>query len=126
MAAAAVRYTILGEPRSGKNSQRIMRAGARRFVLKSKAATGWLASAQQQLTDTMRAKKRRLVPGPVRVDVVCYQKVDRCDLDNMVSLVYDALKSLCIVDDKLVQAGYAEKLIDRANPRVEITITPRK
>lgn len=119
-----ITYTVLGEPRSGKNSQKIARAGQRRFVRKSKAASAWLATAHEQLTTQMRAKRLKLVRGPVRVDVTCYQKVDRCDVDNMVSLVYDALKGVCIEDDKTIQGGLNWKYVDRAAPRVDITITP--
>ena len=119
-----ITYTVLGEPRSGKNSQNIFKAGQRRFVRKSKAASAWLATAHEQLATQMRAKRLNRVRGPVRVDVTCYQKVDRCDVDNMVSLVYDALKGVCIEDDKTIQGGLSWKYVDRAAPRVDIIITP--
>lgn len=113
-------YTILGVPRSGKNSQNIFKVGARRFVRKSKAASQWLAIAEKQLREQLG--RQQPMTGKVRVDVVLYQPSDRCDLDNMVSLVYDALKRVVIGDDKDIVCGWNEKLVDKANPRAEVTI----
>jgi Holliday junction resolvase RusA-like endonuclease len=115
-------YTILGIPRSGKNSQQLMKAGNRRFVRKSKAASGWLATAAIQLREQLG--RRSPLPGAVRVDIIAYQPSDRCDLDNMVSLVYDALKGCVIHDDKYIVCGWSEKRVDKGNPRVEVTICP--
>jgi Holliday junction resolvase RusA-like endonuclease len=118
-------YVILGIPRSGKNSTRIFRAGnGRRFVKKSKAATEWLALATEQLTQ--QRGRRKILVGACRVDVIAYQARDACDLDNMVSLTYDALKGVVIADDKAVTCGWTEKRIDKARPRVEVTVRTLK
>jgi Holliday junction resolvase RusA-like endonuclease len=113
-------YVITGIPRSGKNSQQIMRAGQRRFVRKSKAASQWLDDAFRQLKEQMG--RRGALDGKVRVDIVLYQPSDRCDLDNMVSLVYDALKGTVIGDDKHIVCGWNEKRVDKGNPRTEVTV----
>lgn len=113
-------YVITGIPRSGKNSQQIMRAGQRRFVRKSKAASQWLNEAFRQLKE--QHGRRKMLDGKVRVDVVLYQPADRCDLDNMVSLVYDALKGVVITDDKLVVCGWTEKQVDKKSPRTEVSV----
>lgn len=115
-------YTILGIPRSGKNSTRqcVNKRTGRRFTMKSKAATEWLASATAQLIE-QRGRRRKL-DGPLSIHVACYQRADVCDLDNMQSLAWDALKGLVVEDDSLFVRCSAEKHIDRANPRVEITL----
>jgi Holliday junction resolvase RusA-like endonuclease len=114
-------YTILGIPRSGKNSQRIMRlANGRRFVKKSKAASAWLAEAERQLIE-QRGRRHKLT-GRVAVEMVAYQKADICDIDNMICLVLDGLKNVVMGDDSEVGRVVADKFIDRVRPRVEVTI----
>ena len=114
-------YTILGIPRSGKNSMQLLRAGnGRRFVRKSKAASKWLAEAEAQLLE--QGAKPHHFRGKVRVTMVAYQRADICDIDNIASLVLDSLKNLAMQDDSDVVALVAEKDIDRARPRVEVTL----
>ena len=114
-------YVIDGIPRSGKNSQQILRAGnGRRFVRKSKAATAWLASAEAQLLE--QGAKRHHFAGKVRVTMLAYQRADICDIDNIASLVLDALKGRAMGDDSEVVLLVAAKDIDRVRPRVEITL----
>lgn len=115
-------YVIEGVPRSGKNSTRqaVNRRTGRRFVLKSKAATEWLSSAEAQLI--VQRGRRRPLAGPVQVELVAYQRADVCDVDNIASLVLDGLKGIVIEDDKAVRVLIAHKLIDRVRPRVEVTI----
>lgn len=114
-------YVIEGIPRSGKNSQQILRAGnGRRFVRKSKAASKWLAEAEAQLLE--QGAKRHHFAGKVRVTLTAYQRADICDLDNVICLVLDGLKDIAMGDDSEVVAIVAEKDIDRARPRVEITL----
>lgn len=118
-----VRYTVEGIPRSGKNSQRIAvnKRTGRRFTLKSKAATAWHTSAFAQLV--AQRGRGAIVMGPCRVELVCYQRADVCDVDNMAALVLDALNGVVIGDDSDVVELVACKAIDRERPRVEITIT---
>lgn len=114
-------YVILGIPRSGKNSQQILRAGdGRRFVRKSKAASKWLADAYGQLLE--QGARSHHFSGKVRVTLLAYQRADVCDIDNIASLVLDALKGMAMGDDSDVVRLVAEKDIDRVRPRVEITL----
>lgn len=115
-------YVIDGIPRSGKNSTRqaVNRRTGRRFTLKSKAATAWLADATRQLVE--QHGRRRKFTGPLRVHVECYQRADVCDGDNMQSLAWDALKGIVIEDDKQFVKWSGGKQVDRVRPRVEITV----
>lgn len=117
-------YVVTGEPRSGKNSQRIVkRPNGQRFTIKSKAAAEWLAEARSQLAEQRGVMKP--IASAVRVDVIVYQKRDACDGDNVQSLAWDALVHARILDDdKYITEWSGEKHVDRACPRVEITVTP--
>ena len=117
------RYTVEGIPRSGKNSQRIAynKATGKRFTLKSKAAQAWQTSAFGQLV--AQRGRRRIIVGPCAVTLDIYQRSDVCDVDNVASLVLDALNGVIIGDDSDVIDLHARKHIDRVRPRVEITVT---
>jgi crossover junction endodeoxyribonuclease RusA len=115
-------YVIFGEVRSGKNEMQILRnrRTGRPFLKKSKAAQRWLGDAHAQLL--AQRGHRDILAGPYLVKLIVYQRRNACDLDNMVSLVNDALNGVVIEDDSQIQMAYNEKLIDATNPRVEITI----
>lgn len=118
-------FTINGVPVSGKNSQRIAvnRRTGQRFTLKSKAAAAWQQNAIAQLTQQRTGKRRHTLAGPVYVEYVAYQATDRCDIDNIEAALFDALrKAQVIEDDKLIVDHHGRKAIDRANPRIEVTV----
>jgi Holliday junction resolvase RusA-like endonuclease len=124
-----IAFCVFGIPRSGKNSQRQFvnkRTGAR-FSVKSKAAAGWLAEAVAQLT--AQRGRAEAITGACMVSVDVYHKLplSTFDSDNVVNLVYDALKHAHVIaDDKaaIVRQGASMAYVDKANPRVEITIGP--
>lgn len=65
-----------------------------------------------------------MLRGPVRADAVYYQRANVCDGDNMESAMWDAIKTVLIEDDKHIVAWSGIKLVDRANPRIEVTLAP--
>lgn len=121
---AAFAYVIHGVPRSGKNSMRLLRnrKTGKPFAKKSKCATAWLDAARTQLV--IQHAMRKTISTPVRVDAVYYQPSDRVDGDNMEALLWDALKLDVLTDDSIIVAWSGEKRIDKARPRIEVTITP--
>lgn len=119
-----VAFVVRGIPRSGKNSMRRFKNGG---LAKSKAASTWLASAVQQLM--AQRQHRPTIAGACRLEVtICHAMgLGRWDVDNVLNLVFDALKHAeVIADDRasIVREGSYRADVDKADPRVEITILP--
>ena len=115
-------YTVEGRPVSGTNSQRIVRTGGRRLVLKSKAAVAWRESAALQL----RAQRGRTAPiaQDCAVTLRVYRATSAGDVDNYAKAALDAMQDAGILaDDKYVEELHLYRATDRHRPRVEITVT---
>ncbi len=116
--------TLIGEPRTKKNSARILRSGAGRpFVAPSKAFEDYQESCLWQI----RAPHS---PISARVNVRCvyYMKTARrVDLANLIEATTDILvKAGVLADDnsKIVAAHDGSRVdYDKNHPRVEIEIT---
>lgn len=115
--------TLYGEPRTKKNSARILtgRAG-RPYVAPSKAYVDYE-------TDCLRQIKRPRSPISARVNVRCvyYMKTARrVDLVNLIEATTDILVKARVLEDdnsKIVAAHDGSRVeLDRKNPRVEIWI----
>lgn len=115
--------TVYGDPRTKKNSARILtgRAG-RPYVAPSKAYV-------EYETDCLRQINRPRSPISARVNVRCvyYMKTARqVDLANLIEATTDILvKSRVLEDDncKIVAAHDGSRVdYDKANPRAEIWI----
>jgi Holliday junction resolvase RusA-like endonuclease len=119
-----VALVVRGIPRSGKNSMRRFKNGG---LAKSKAASTWLSSAVQQLM--AQRQHRPTIAGACRLEVTIFHAMGlgRWDVDNVLNLVFDALKHAeVIADDRaaIVREGSYRADVDKADPRVEITIRP--
>jgi Holliday junction resolvase RusA-like endonuclease len=139
-----MRFTIVGIPRTKKNSGRRIKRGNRVYSVPSEAAVFWEALAISQLMEQRRAQgpigMRCLGPHvgfPLRDDVhVCaliYRDADRGDLVGFLQAIGDALqgghgksKIPCVLtDDEQIASWDGSRLfVDKDNPRVEIEITP--
>lgn len=117
-------YTLLGTPRTKKNSQRIFRlpgGGAR--IAPSAAYVQYEKDCLWQI----RSPPRPLA-GPVNVKCLYFMPTRRrVDLTNLLEATDDILvKAGVLADDcAAVVAGHdgSRVLLDRKRPRVEITIT---
>ena len=116
----SVRLVVLGKPRSGKNSQRILQAGARRFVLKSKAAGAWLLLAREAYQKQYRGPK---LQGALAIHIDIYQSHHVPDGDNVQALVWDSLKGQVISDDGQFVQWSGAKHVGEKPYRVEILVT---
>ena len=120
--------TIVGPPATKKNSGEIVRGGrrgtGRPFLLPSAAYRRWARLAIPQLAACARAH------GPVGVPVTLAATVYRArrvgDLINYLQAIQDVLQDAgVLVDDRWVESLDGSRLaLDRANPRVEITLIP--
>ena len=115
--------TLYGDPRTKKNSARILQGrGGRRFVAPSAAFEDYQTGCLWQI---------RAPPEPIsaRVNVRCvyYMKTARrVDLANLIEATTDILVKAHVLEDdnsKIVAAHDGSRVeLDRKNPRVEIEI----
>ena len=70
----------------------------------------------------LHAKVKRL-DGPVSVTVSWYRARKSGDLDNILKATLDSLKMIAFRDDKQVTAIHAYRFDDKANPRIEVSVT---
>jgi len=62
---------------------------------------------------------------PVQVDIKLFYSTNRKrDTDNALKTIFDALTGIVLKDDSQIIKHSVEKAIDKANPRVELIITP--
>lgn len=118
-----MKLTLYGDPRTKKNSVRILRtrSGAP-FVAPSKAYVDYEKDCLLQI-------KRSRSPVSARVNVRCvyYMKTARrVDLANLIEATTDILVKARVLEDdnsKIVAAHDGSRVeLDRENPRVEIEI----
>lgn len=116
-------FTIIGPPRTKKNSMRVVRAGNRARLLQSRAAMEWADSAIPQLRSQCRPGMWRV---PVNLHATVYRDRDVGDLGNYLAAICDALEKAGVVqNDRLIGGFDGSRLaIDRERPRVEIELTP--
>ena len=117
-------YTLLGTPRTKKNSQRVFRlpSGGTR-IAPSAAYVQYEWDCLRQLPPPSRP-----LAGPVNVKCLYYMPTRRrVDLTNLLEATDDILVRAGVLSDDCaaVVAGHdgSRVLLDRKRPRVEITIT---
>lgn len=117
---------IKGEPKTKKNSQRIVMCGRYPKVLPSKAYCQYEKDALWQL---LSVNERYNIP----VEVCCkyYMATKRkVDLTNLLEATDDILVKAGILEDDnskiVISHDGSRVLLDRVDPRVEITITEVK
>lgn len=118
--------TLAGDPRTKKNSQRIIRIGRGSRILPSEAYLDYAGDCALQLL-AQRATNAG-IDYPVNVACVYYMPTRRkVDLVNLLEATCDILRdNYVVVDDNCsIIAGHdgSRVLYDKAHPRVEIEIT---
>ncbi len=124
-----MKLTIIGSPRTKKNSQRIVQVKGRPVIIQSKNAVGWEASAVAQMKSATRRDTQGMwlpAEGPVSLRALVYRDRKVGDLGNYLAAVCDALERAGVVEnDRLIQSFDGSRLlVDKKNPRVEIEIEP--
>ena len=119
-----MKLTILGDPRTKKNSQRLVRAGWRVIPIASKAYEQYRDDFIRQIT----GDRRKGINTPVNVKCVYYMRTQRrVDLVNLIEATNDLLVDANVLadDNSRIIASHdgSRVMYDRMNPRVEIEIT---
>lgn len=118
--------TLTGDPRTKKNSQRIIRIGRGSRIIPSKAYMDYAQECALQLL-AQRATNAG-IDYPVNISCVYYMPTRRkVDLVNLLEATCDILKdNFVVIDDNAsIIAGHdgSRVMYDKLHPRVEITIT---
>lgn len=118
--------TLLGDPRTKKNSQRIVRRGQFNKILPSEAYMDYAEACGLQLL-AQRATNTG-IDYPVNVKAVYFMKTRRrVDLTNLNEAIHDILvQNFVLMDDNsniIASTDGSCVAYDKANPRVEIEIT---
>jgi crossover junction endodeoxyribonuclease RusA len=111
---SCTRFVVPGDP-IPKARARVM-AGYAYTPKRTRVAEATVAAA---------AKAAGVYPTtyPVRLSATFYRgSARRCDLDNLIKLVQDALNGIAYVDDQQIMTLVAEKHIDRESPRTDIQV----
>ncbi len=81
-------------------------------------------------TVQLLGRRARLVPFPKKVQVVFhmvwYRENMRGDLSNREKCVEDALQGILYMNDRQVTAKHTRWILDKENPRVEVSVTEFK
>lgn len=113
----ALEFTIFGEPVSKANSRQLVAIRGQTRVIKSRKALQYARDATLQVP-----AQWPLIVGPVAITLRMFYASERPDLDE--SLVLDVLQGRVYVNDRQVREKHIFHAIDRANPRVEVSIRP--
>lgn len=116
--------TIKGVPRSKKNSMVIARnAKGRPFIMQGQSYQQYEKDSLRQIT----GKYKQKINAPVNVKCIYYMpNHKRVDLGNLLAATMDVLVKAAVLEDdnaKIV-VGHDGScvLVDKENPRVEVTI----
>ena len=123
-----VAITLPGPPRTKKNSANITMVGKRKIVKPSAAWLRWRDQVRKWFLE-QPAIARRGFPLPVaeyNCSALIYRDAARGDAVGYYQGVADVLEEIGVVTDdvQFTQWDGSHLLLDRTNPRVEITITP--
>lgn len=115
------RYTLPGAPRTKKTSNRLVWAGKRQIILPSKAWATWCRNVRRALGPCFTLPDR-----PYNCQALVYRDALRGDAVGYYQGIADVLESLKVVsnDKWILTWDGSELLVDRANPRVELILTP--
>jgi Holliday junction resolvase RusA-like endonuclease len=119
-------FIIKGEPRTKKNSQRIMRNKAgRSFIIPSQQYQNYEKSFIEQAE--IEGVTGLKIADPVNIKCLFYMHTRRkVDLTNLLSGAMDCMVSAGIIEDdncKIATANDGSRVFyDKENPRTEITI----
>lgn len=117
-----VRIIIPGDPRTKKNSQRIIRTGGRRILIPSEAFTAYQTACGYYLRPLG-------IDAPVNIACRFYMATRRrVDLVNLLEAVDDILVHYGVIADDhcgiVVSHDGSSVHWDKQHPRVEIVISP--
>jgi Holliday junction resolvase RusA-like endonuclease len=114
-----VKFVVFGEPASKANSRKLVMFGKRPASIKSRKALAYVETFLKQCPQL-----RELLSGDLAVDIHVWYASRRPDLD--VSLILDSMQGRIYANDRAVKEQHLYWGLDKAAPRAEITVGPRR
>jgi Holliday junction resolvase RusA-like endonuclease len=123
------KFVIHGPPSVLKNRYTVIKLGPRYSIAPDKKAKAYLRSATRQLAEQWAQISTKPIPPDmlVQASIVSYLgSRRRVDLSNSYQAVEDALQHAGVLanDWQIASHDGSRRRYDKANPRVEITLTP--
>lgn len=114
------KYTIIGIPRTKKNSSRIVKRGKRKYIIPSPAFEKY-----QRTAKLIGDKPKNPIDYPVNLKAIYYRERNIGDLVNFIQGTCDLLELWDVVkNDKWIMGLDGCRLSkDAKDPRVEIILT---
>lgn len=99
---------------------------ANRYWRKTKTGRVYISDEAKKYRDDVWALTlgEPRLKGNVAIALKFYRPRKSGDLDNRIKVLFDALQINCIEDDNQVTEIHAYRMEDKANPRVQVEITP--
>ena len=119
-----MKFTILGQPITKKNSQMIIMAGKRPCIIQSKAYRVYEKLAKEQLASA-RCRWVPILDAPVEVKCLYYLATTRTpDLCNLMAATHDILEHCGVIaNDVQIKSVDGSRIVGKdPEPRVEIEI----
>ena len=114
------KITLLGEPKSTNHIYKINCAGG--FPRMYMSAEGKEIKERYQWEAKSQFKKK-LIEDEISLDVwLWFKTLRKHDIDNYNKILFDSLTGTIWKDDSQIQELIVHKMIDKENPRIEITI----
>ena len=112
-------FTIYGQVPSKSNGYKIITISGHSSLAKTKALKDY--ERKFYLQCPLRGEE---IADPFAIDMDVYYNSNRPDLDNAFKIVLDCLQ-MCkaIKNDRYCFEIHARKLVDKVNPRLELSIT---
>ena len=117
-----IQFTLPLEPRTKKNSQRIVQRGGRVFILPSAQYKEY-----EEMCGYYIRHKCEMINHPVNIKCIFYMRTRRkCDLTNLLEAIDDILTHYRVIADdnySIVAAHDGSRVyVDKNKPRTEVII----
>lgn len=121
---AKLSITLVGNPRTKKNSLRLVKVRGRTIPIQSARHDSWYKDAAKQLKELLKNEPNLPITTPVHVQATFFRVDRRADLVNLMQALADLLEKEGVLknDRQIVSWDGSRQEKDTEHPRTEVTI----